>query len=300
MGNHEDDDTTIVGIDPVKIDAPRDRPYLIVIAGTHAGEMIRLGMLTVIGRGIETDIRLLEDRMSRRHCQITIEDTGTFLEDLGSSNGTFVNGVRVERHPLVDGDKIQIGETTILKFTYNDSLEEKFQTQMYNSALRDGLTQLFNKQYFTDRIQPELAFALRHSAPLSLILFDIDRFKAINDTFGHLAGDKVLATIGQHLLRLVRTEDVVARYGGEEFAVLCRDTDARNARVLAERLRRAIEQLAIVHNGRRLAITISVGVAAVPGLDITQAEQLIAAADAALYEAKRAGRNRVVVPQVID
>jgi len=272
----------------------KDRAYLIIIAGTQAGEMIQLKETTVLGRGVEADVRLVEDRMSRRHCRLFVEDGVTYIEDLGSSNGTYVNGIRIERQKLSDGDKIQVGETTILKFTYHDRLEENFQKQMYDSALRDGLTKIFNKKYFHDRIRTEFAFAARHKTALSLILFDIDHFKTVNDTRGHLAGDRVLAVLAKHVLKLVRVEDVFARYGGEEFAVLCRETDIRNAEVLAERIRASIEQLPIVFNGDRIPITVSMGVAMIPDSRITDVDGFIGATDEALYEAKRGGRNRVI------
>ena len=289
------DDATVIGAGPVDVGPlSKDRAYLIVIAGTQIGEMIPLKQATVIGRGLEADVRLIEEKMSRKHCCLVVEDGVTYIEDLGSSNGTYVNGARIERQKLNDGDKIQIGDTTILKFTYHDALEETFQKQMYDAALRDGLTKTFNKKYFQDRIQTEFAFTSRHGSALSLILFDIDHFKKVNDTRGHLAGDKVLATLAHHVMNLVRAEDVLARYGGEEFAVICRGTDARNATVLAERIRASTEQLQIMFNGERVPITISVGVAMIPDTGITDVDGFIAATDEALYAAKRGGRNRVI------
>ena len=295
----DDPDATAVGAVAEDVGLLRkDRAYLIVIVGVQVGEMIPLGESTVLGRGVEADVRLVEDKMSRKHCRLFVEDHVTYIEDLGSSNGTYVNGTRIERQKLNDGDKIQVGETTILKFTYNDRLEEDFQKQMYDSALRDGLTKIFNKRYFEDRIRTEFAFATRHKTALSLILFDIDHFKNVNDTRGHLAGDAVLATLAQHVVKLVRVEDVFARYGGEEFGVLCRETDVRNAEVLAERIRVSIEQLPIVFNGDPVPITVSLGVAMIPDSRLNDVNSFIAAADAALYEAKRGGRNRVVAHPV--
>ncbi|MBA3452760.1 MAG: GGDEF domain-containing protein [Deltaproteobacteria bacterium] len=300
MGTDDDidmdmDDSTVVGALAEDVAAlPRDRAYLIVIAGTQVGEMIPLKSSMTLGRGTEADLRLVEEKMSRRHCRFIVDAGETYVEDLGSSNGTYVNGTRVARHKLSDGDKIQVGETTILKFTYHDRLEESFQQQMYDSALRDGLTKIFNKKYFQDRIRTEFAFAARHRTVLSLILFDIDHFKKVNDTLGHPAGDRVLAGLAQHIAQLVRTEDVFARYGGEEFAVLCRGTDLASAAVLAERIRSTTEQLAILFNGEPVPITISAGIAMMPDPRITDVEGLIAASDEALYEAKRGGRNRVV------
>jgi diguanylate cyclase (GGDEF)-like protein len=125
-------------------------------------------------------------------------------------------------------------------------------------------------------------------------MLDIDHFKRINDSHGHPAGDHVLATLGQIVSSMLRVEDVFARFGGEEFAVLCRGADADNALALAERLRLGVERFAFEHQGRRIPVTISVGVAA--WFDQSDSEtQLIANADEALYKAKGGGRNRVVV-----
>jgi diguanylate cyclase (GGDEF)-like protein len=297
-GSGDDDglgDSTVVAAGPADV-APlaKDRAYLIVLAGSQVGEMIALKGTTVVGRGTEADVRLLEDKMSRKHFCIFDDHGGTFIEDLQSTNGTYVNGVRITRHRLNDGDRIQVGETTILKFTHNDTLEESFQKQMYDSALRDGLTKVFNKKYFQDRIATEFAFTSRHGTPVSLILFDIDHFKAINDTRGHLAGDKVLTTFANHLQALVRTEDVLARYGGEEFVVLCRDTTADKAAVIAERIRKTTETLAVVHSNDPIRITVSAGIAMIPHTNIPDVDRFVAAADEALYQAKRGGRNRVV------
>ncbi|MBA3396439.1 MAG: GGDEF domain-containing protein [Deltaproteobacteria bacterium] len=289
------DDSTVIGASAEDFgELSKDRAYLIVIAGTQVGEMIALKESTVLGRGGDADVRLVEEKMSRRHCRLFIEGGEAFIEDLGSSNGTFVNGKRIESQKLSDGDKIQVGETTILKFTYNDQLEENFQRQMYDSALRDGLTKIFNKKYFHDRLGAEFAFTQRHRTPLSLILFDIDHFKKVNDTRGHLAGDRVLTALAAHVLKLVRTEDVFARYGGEEFAVLCRQTEVSRAQTIAERIRASVQQLEIVFGNERIPITVSVGVAMIPDRHIGSVDDFIGVTDAALYEAKRGGRNRVV------
>ena len=208
----------------------RDRAYLVVLAGASVGEMYKVEAdKTIIGRGQKAQIRLLDDGISREHAQVVVEGNKIFLQDLGSTNGTFCNGLKVDRKELGDGDKILVGSTTILKFTYHDNLDEIFQKQMYESALRDGLTKAFNKKYFTDRLESELTFAIRHETPLVLVMFDIDHFKKVNDTHGHQAGDLVLSEISTLLTAALRAEDVFARYGGEEFAVICRGTDLAQA-----------------------------------------------------------------------
>jgi diguanylate cyclase (GGDEF)-like protein len=275
----------------------RDRPFLIVISGSSVGAMHALRQKEVIiGRGRQATIRLDDDGVSRLHAKVT---TGlgneVQIEDLGSANGTFVNGEPVvARRSLIDGDKVTLGSITILKFTYTDDLEETFQRRMFEAALRDGLTTAYNKRYFVDRLEKELAFARRHGVPLSLLMFDIDNFKSINDTLGHPAGDAVLMRLSKVALDMLRAEDVFARYGGEEFAVICRGTDVKSAALVAERLRSSIAAMRTRSDERDIAVTVSVGVAGYPEVDAETPAQLISAADEALYEAKRAGRNRVI------
>jgi diguanylate cyclase (GGDEF)-like protein len=182
-------------------------------------------------------------------------------------------------------------------FTYQDQVEESFQERMYDRVLRDELTKAFNRKYFLDRLETELAYARRHGSALSLLMFDIDHFKRVNDTYGHPAGDYVLARIAKLAGSTVRAEDVFARYGGEEFSILCRGVGLENAGVLGERLRALMEGSVFELDGARVPITISVGVAAHPAIPVENGLQLIAAADEALYEAKRGGRNRVLLKQ---
>jgi diguanylate cyclase (GGDEF)-like protein len=274
----------------------RDRAYLVVLAGASVGEMYKIETeKTVIGRGQKAHIRLLDDGISREHAQVVIAGNHVYLEDLGSTNGTFCNGLKVDRRELADGDKILVGSTTILKFTYHDNLDEIFQKQMYESALRDGLTKAFNKKYFTDRLESELTFAIRHSSALALVMFDIDHFKKVNDTYGHQAGDQVLSEISTLLTTTLRAEDVFARYGGEEFAVICRGIDIAQAQVVAERMRKAVEKNRFVHEGTHIPVTISIGVAGLPDATVKDATDLVAHADKALYQSKHGGRNRVTM-----
>ena len=276
----------------------RDRAYLVVLAGASVGEMYKVeGEKTVIGRGQKAQIRLLDDGISREHAQVVVEGNKIYLQDLGSTNGTFCNGLKVDRKELADGDKILVGSTTILKFTYHDNLDEIFQKQMYESALRDGLTKAFNKKYFTDRLESELTFALRHESPLVLVMFDIDHFKKVNDTHGHQAGDLVLSELSTLLTSALRAEDVFARYGGEEFAVICRGTDLSQAQVVGERMRKAVEKHRFTFEGTHIPVTISVGIAGLPDPAVKDATDLVSRADKALYQSKHGGRNRVTIHQ---
>ncbi len=274
----------------------RNRAYLIVLAGEHVGEMYKVNSASVVlGRGSDADVRLIDDGVSRLHARLLCENDEIVVEDLGSSNGTFCNGTPVNKATLQDGDKIQIGRTTILKFTYHDDLDESFQKAMFQSAVRDSLTGAYNKRYLMERLQSELGYSKRHNGALCLTLFDIDHFKQINDTHGHLAGDLVLAELGKAVTKTLRAEDVFARYGGEEFVILSRGTDSEDGHRLAERLRVLVEQHRIPVEGKDLGITVSVGIAAIPQVAVTTPEELIGYADRALYSAKESGRNQVVV-----
>jgi two-component system, cell cycle response regulator len=281
---------------PTQEGGKRDRAYLVVLAGASVGEMYKIeSETTVIGRGQKAQVRLLDDGISREHAQLVIEGSRIILHDLGSTNGTYCNGLKVDKKELVDGDKILVGSTTILKFTYHDNLDEIFQKQMYESALRDGLTKAFNKKYFTDRLESEFTFSTRHVTPLTLVLFDIDHFKKVNDTYGHQAGDHVLSELSTLMLASLRAEDVFARYGGEEFAVICRGSDLAQGQIVGERLRKAVEDTAFVYEGKRIPVTISLGLAVLPDPAIKDANDFVGAADAALYESKNSGRNRLSV-----
>ncbi len=270
------------------------RAQLVVLAGSNVGEMYNMQGTLVIGRGRDADIRIQGDGISRQHAKIRVANDGVQFEDLGSTNGSFVNGERAQTCPLQDGDKIQLGSATILKFTYQDEIDEDFQRQMFESASRDALTQIYNKRFFLERLHSEFAFSVRHKAMLSLIIFDIDHFKQINDTHGHLAGDYVLGELAKTVVPMIRSEDVFARYGGEEFVIMSRSTDPPSAAVVSERVRQTVERYRFEYEGKRIAVTVSLGMAGMPNPDIKAPEDLLARADRALYEAKRSGRNRMV------
>jgi diguanylate cyclase (GGDEF)-like protein len=291
---------TTIRLEPSSVDHGREgrkRAFVVVLSGDRMGEMFPLkdGSKTSIGRGLQTDVRINDEGISRTHAVVE-EDAGTYyLCDAGSTNGTFANGTRVERQALREGDKIQIGASSVLKFTFHDDLDEDFQRNLYESALRDRLTGVFNRGYFNNRLESDVAFALRHGKPLSLVLFDIDNFKQINDTYGHPAGDEVLRVLADRVEGTTRSEDIFARYGGEEFALICRDVDALRASRAAYRILDTVGGKPFELDARTLAVTVSLGVADLGMLVRPTAEALIEAADAALYTAKRNGRNRVEI-----
>jgi len=270
------------------------RACLTILTGTLSGQLFKVskGALT-IGRSPHVELRLDDDGISRNHARIRSETNRAWIEDMESRNGTFVNGERISGAvELKDGDKVQVGRGTVLRFGFQDQLDESFHENLLSSALRDGLTKLFNKRYLMDRLDSELKFAQRHETALSLLLLDLDHFKACNDTFGHLAGDAVLAALSAVLSKAVRNEDVVARFGGEEIAVILRAINIDGALQTAERLRKLVEHTVVDTGGKKLKATVSIGVAGFPSTPAKTIIELIEAADKALYRAKNAGRNR--------
>ena len=284
------------GRGPAREAPGRKRAFVVVLAGDRMGEMFPIeGPRTTIGRGLKADVRINDEGISRTHAVVEYRDGRYVLCDAGSTNGTYANGERIEEHVLVEGDKIQIGASSVLKFTFHDELDEDFQRKLYESALRDRVTGVFNRSYFNNRLESDVAFALRHGKPLALVMIDIDHFKRVNDTYGHPAGDALLRDFAARVHATTRSEDVFARYGGEEFALICRDVDARKALRAAERILRTITKEPFDVGGTRLPVTASLGVADLGQLHQPSAEQLVRAADAALYRAKADGRARIVV-----
>jgi two-component system cell cycle response regulator len=266
----------------------------VVIAGKQTGTMYKLEKgEALIGRSENVSLLIDDDGVSRHHAKVVRQPDGTLaIVDLRSTNGTFCNGERVQTRVLKDGDKIQIGTTTIIKFSFQDSLEEEFLRHQYDSATRDPLMHCYNKRFFLDRLPGELAFAKRHNKPLSLAMIDIDHFKKINDSYGHPAGDLVLRMLGSVLQNRLRAEDIFVRYGGEEFALIMRETPAPKALLAAERIRSLVADTVFIYEKREIRVTVSIGIATWPAEDIDSMHDLIKAADANLYRAKHAGRNR--------
>jgi diguanylate cyclase (GGDEF)-like protein len=278
---------------PKQVDS--QRPWVVIVTGAaNVGKMFRLDGELVIGRSPDAGVQIQEDGVSRKHAKLVLTPEGKVqVVDMQSRNGTFVNGERVDAETLRDGDKIQIGNTTILKFSYQDALDEALQQNLYNSATRDPLTQVANKRTFTEMFEREVAFAARHARSLSLVMFDVDHFKRVNDTYGHPAGDFVLKRLAEVVAGAVRAEDVVARVGGEEFAIVLRDIGAQGAIDCAERLRRLVQSTTFDHAGVRIPVTVSLGVATIEGGANVTPGELVQTADARLYAAKQGGRNRV-------
>jgi two-component system cell cycle response regulator len=245
-----------------------------------------------IGRGRDNDIVLSSDAVSRRHNQIEQRGAQIFVVDLESTNGTFINddGRLLEERCLNRGDLLKIGDT-IFKYLSGSDVEAQYHEVIFRMAVTDGLTNLCNRQQLDTLLYEEIARAQRQARELSLLMIDIDYFKRVNDSYGHLAGDSVLRGVASILQKRLRPTDRLGRYGGEEFCALLPDTALQDAVTIAEELRSTIEGRLFAAEDRQVKITISIGVAG--WRQGFSRNELYGAADSMLYTAKRNGRNRV-------
>jgi diguanylate cyclase (GGDEF)-like protein len=214
------------------------------------------------------------------------------VEDLGSTNGSYVNDSPVTRGPLRDSDFLKIG-AAIFKFLIGANVEVSYHEEIYKMTIVDALTGTHNKRYFLEFLDREMARCARYGRPLSLVMFDIDHFKKINDQHGHLTGDYVLKEIARRLATRIRREELLARYGGEEFAAVLPETSKEGAMEFGEQIRQLVAKEPFEFEGDTLPVTISVGVSTLDGENL-DAQSFIKVADENLYKAKRGGRNRVV------
>jgi diguanylate cyclase (GGDEF)-like protein len=281
------------------------RPALVFLRGELLAVPIPLERQQVtLGRALEADIRINDARASRLHARITTEhkqdsgETRYRLNDLDSTNGTILNGKRVDSAYLQDGDKFEIGDQ-LIRFEMLDEIDREFQQQIHRLLVHDELTGLLTGKSFFSELRREAARAEAEDMPFCVLMMDIDYFKQVNDTYGHLVGSETLEDVGAVIKKSLRAGDVGARFGGEEFAAFLLDADYTQGMVAAERVRAAIEKHEFPAARRQGTepipthhITISIGVASYPE-DGRDPIQLVEMADSALYRAKRNGRNQV-------
>ena len=284
--------TDIPGVDEVV--KKSKHAYIIFLSGPLIGKvhLIKDGSV-IVGRAPDVDIPINDLGISRHHISLISEKNSVLVRDLGSTNGTFVNGKRITERELNDGDKIQISSSTIIKFAYQDQVEDIFHNELYKMATIDPLTGAYNKRFFTNRLKEEFSYALRKNIPLTLIMMDLDMFKKVNDNFGHPAGDFALGHLATLTRTVIRNEDIFARFGGEEFAIILKSTELKGAGILCERLRRLIEESEFKFEEQILPITISIGFATLHDKNFKDFETLLQEADNMLYQSINNGRNRV-------
>jgi len=248
----------------------------------------------IIGRALDADVRLNDSRASRLHARITTERSGETnntcyrIIDLGSTNGTTVNGELITEIVL-----------NLFRFEMLDEIDREFQHQIHRLLAHDELTGLLTSKSFFSELRRESARAEAESRPFCVLMMDLDHFKEVNDTYGHLVGSKTLEETGHVIKEALRAGDVASRFGGEEFAAFLLDATYCQGLVAAERVREALAQhefpASRIDSPGGLAthrITISIGVAAFPD-DATDPIELVELADSALYRAKRSGRDQV-------
>jgi two-component system, cell cycle response regulator len=281
------------------------RPALVSLRGELMAVPIPLERdQVIIGRALEADVRLNDFRASRLHARITsihepsAQTTTYQIADMGSTNGTLVNGELVTEAVLNDGDKIEIGEH-LFRFDMQDEIDREFQQQIHRLLAHDELTGLLSSKSFFSELRREAARAEAEARPFCVLMMDLDHFKDVNDTYGHLVGSKTLEETGHIIKSALRAGDVAARFGGEEFAAFLLDANYAQGLVAAERVRVALAEHEFPASRAGFAdgpathrITISIGVAAYPD-DARDPIELVELADSALYRAKRSGRNRI-------
>jgi diguanylate cyclase (GGDEF)-like protein len=275
--------------------APRsDRTTLTVLNGVDAGRTYTVAASVTIGRDAAADICIDDGAVSRTHARLTqIAGGGFVLEDLRSTNGTFVGGLPVRKRTLCSGDRIHVGPHVALRFATTDETEDTLQRRLYEASTRDTLTGALNRAALMDRLTAEVAFARRNASTLWLLMLDIDRFKHVNDTHGHLVGDQLLRAVARRATQTIRVEDIFGRFGGEEFVVLARALDRIAASTLAERLRGELAKVGLRKGGDVVSATVSIGAASLAECKTADVGPLVGLADLRLYAAKATGRNRV-------
>jgi two-component system cell cycle response regulator len=263
--------------------------------GPSMGCRYPLGDQTLIlGRGEDCDIRLIDHSVSRRHARIEPTPEGFQVFDQQSTNGTFVNDKQLDPSWLLqDGEYLRIGNC-IYRYLAGGNIEAEYHEEIYRLTILDGLTQIHNQRYMLEFLEREVVRSQRHARPLAVLMIDLDRFKTVNDTFGHLCGDFVLREMADMIRTSVRKEDLFARYGGEEFVLVLVETDREEAVLVADRIRQSIADHQFRFESSPVKLTISIGIACMSGDMTVTPASLLKNADENLYQAKRIGRNRVI------
>lgn len=246
----------------------------------------------LVGRDDGSSMQIDADSVSRRHAFIEHDGQSHIISDLGSTNGTFVNEKRINAAvKLENGDRVRFGNQ-IYKYLLSDRIEMQYHEVMFSMMTTDGLTSAYNKRYFLETLERELTLSSRSESPLCVIMMDLDKFKSVNDTYGHLAGDTVLIEFARRAKSVLRSGEFLARYGGEEFAMLLTRTTLAEAESAAERIRQVVARAPIQHESLEIPVTVSLGLSCFEGLESPEPKALIAHADSLLYAAKHAGRNQ--------
>jgi diguanylate cyclase (GGDEF)-like protein len=289
--NNSDEKTLVTDNFQINLsDKKEDAFVMIYPTGPNMGRQYTLQSKNAsIGRDPSNDIVVDNDSVSRRHAKLTFEAGQRLITDLQSTNGSYVNNKPILTHFLQNGDQVKIGDT-IFKYIIGSDVESAYHEEIYQMTIKDGLTSIYNKRFFLDSLEKEMSRARRYDRNLSMLMLDLDHFKNVNDSYGHLAGDHVLQVLARLVSTRARREEVFCRYGGEEFAILLPETTRAGALELAEQIRALVEGHTFIFEGEEIVITISIGVSTTRTENLA-AEDFIKMADTQLYKAKSDGRN---------
>lgn len=308
MASKRNANTTTIVIHKKLTRRPAFEASFVGLSGTVFGQRYLLAKDRVqIGRDAdECDIVIDDSGVSRVHAQVHRTADGHRIVDLGSKNGIHVDGVRVSDVRLGDGAQIAIGKS-VMKYLRLNAVELDYHDKMSRRSNTDELTGLHNRRHTWEVVEKEVARAVRHNRPLSLVMFDIDHFKLVNDSLGHAAGDAVLVGVADRVAGACRREDTFARVGGEEFLIVLPDCEVLEAAEFATRIRDLVAAAPFEFEGRSIPTTVSLGVTDIEELKLSHGVEshagdrsrsvdlFVTLADAKLYEAKHLGRNRVAV-----
>ncbi|MFK5892992.1 MAG: GGDEF domain-containing protein [Pseudomonadota bacterium] len=299
-----DDETILIHKDSTLSDLSRSlissfrethlKPVVSIIQGKDKGRIFPFTSSVTIGRGSDADFVINDELISRIHIKITLIANTFMIEDIGSTNGTFIEGNRIEKFTTIPGSVVHIGESKLV-FSLKSEAQIDTEKELYKAATTDDLTKLSSRLWFMKRADDEMLYAQNKGLPVSLVMLDIDFFKKVNDNYGHQAGDYVLKQTAAILLKHKRKYDLLGRYGGEEFILLLKDLSTEKSVQVSQRICQAIEAAEFIYNGKKIPITISLGVCSMPPGDIMDLTNSIFVADKLLYKAKENGRNRVEV-----
>ncbi len=274
----------------------RDDVSLLVLRGPDLGKRFPLMPPGgVIGRQLDCSICLRDPNVSRRHALVELADGRVMLSDLGSRNGVFVNGARVSRAELFDGNDLQLSSDSVLRVRFQDPGEAKLLDELYGAVVTDGVTGVSNRRYLEHRLFQELSHTRRHSDPCCVVLIDVDGFRRVVAADGQSGGDGLLRAIAEIIRASSRLEDEVARFSAAQLAVILRSATAEQGMVFGERICQLVRERVFDVGEVAISATVSIGVASFePGrFDVKGADELLDRAETALYRAKSSGKDRV-------
>lgn len=271
-------------------------PAITLLTGENLGKVYKLinGVEFVIGRDPDNHIPIDVASFSRKHCTVRLEKGKAIIKDLNSTNRTFVNGKEISIAELKDGDRVSFGDICVFKYCLLDKLDFEINSMLFKKATEDVLTGVHNRTYFQESFKVEFMFHKRVEMPLSLIFYDFDNFKNVNDTYGHICGDMVLKKISQEVKHHIRETDFLARYGGEEFVILLKNTTYENAMKLARKIQQTIEKTPIMFETATVNVTASFGVVTLINDNFNTPDEMLVKVDAMAFRAKKKGKNEVV------